>query len=224
MSVTCVFGMQWGATREGQGRRPPRRRERRRRPLPGRGERRPHGHRRGGEVAPLHSPSGVLHPKSVNVIANGVVVDPWTLFEEIDELATGRVARGAPARLRPRPRCRPTTSSWTAPSRRCAATPRSAPRAGHRPGLRGQVHARRAPGSATSCGPTTSAWARNLAARNEIREGGARAARSAAGPRRRDGDRRAARPVGRRHYRRHHEAWRAGRRVLLEGGQGFGST
>ena len=36
-------------------------------------------------------PSGILHPRTVCVIGNGVVVDPQALFTEVDELTTGRV-------------------------------------------------------------------------------------------------------------------------------------
>src|SRR5439155_19684829 len=31
-------------------------------------------------------PSGVLHEGVVNVVGNGVVVDPWTLLDEVDDL------------------------------------------------------------------------------------------------------------------------------------------
>ena len=87
MSVTCVFGMQWGD--EGKGRVVD---------LLGAesdvvvryqgGANAGHTVIVGEEKYVLHLlPSGVLHPSSVNVIGNGVVVDPWTLSEEIDELA-----------------------------------------------------------------------------------------------------------------------------------------
>jgi len=44
-------------------------------------------------------PSGILHPGKVNVIGNGVAVDPLALFGEIEELAT-RGVRVDPRRLR----------------------------------------------------------------------------------------------------------------------------
>jgi adenylosuccinate synthase len=44
-------------------------------------------------------PSGILHPGKVNVIGNGVAVDPLALFGEIEELA-GRGVRVDPKRLR----------------------------------------------------------------------------------------------------------------------------
>ena len=44
-------------------------------------------------------PSGILHPGKVNVIGNGVAVDPLALFGEIEELA-GRGVRVDPQRLR----------------------------------------------------------------------------------------------------------------------------
>ena len=87
MSVRCVIGVQWGDEGKGkivdllaeesdvvvryQG-----------------GANAGHTVIVGEEKYVLHLlPSGVLHPNAVNVIANGVVVDPWTLFEEIDDLA-----------------------------------------------------------------------------------------------------------------------------------------
>src|SRR5262245_44554631 len=87
MSVTCVFGMQWGDEGKGrlvdllaadsdvvvryQG-----------------GANAGHTVVVGTERYVLHLlPSGVLHPNTTNVIGNGVVVDPWTLLEEIDGLA-----------------------------------------------------------------------------------------------------------------------------------------
>ncbi len=89
MSVTCVFGMQWGDEGKGrvvdllaaesdlvvryQG-----------------GANAGHTVVVGEDKYVLHLlPSGSLQPATVNVIGNGVVVDPWTLLEEIDEL-TGR--------------------------------------------------------------------------------------------------------------------------------------
>lgn len=87
MSVTCVFGMQWGDEGKGrivdllaaqadvvarfQG-----------------GANAGHTVVVGAEKYVLHMlPSGVIQPGTVNVIAGGVVVDPWVLLEEIDELA-----------------------------------------------------------------------------------------------------------------------------------------
>lgn len=92
MSVTCVFGMQWGDEGKGrivdliaaesdvvvryQG-----------------GANAGHTVIVGDEKYVLHLlPSGVIRPGVLNVIANGVVVDPWTLLDEIDDL--GR--RGIP--------------------------------------------------------------------------------------------------------------------------------
>ena len=41
----------------------------------------------GTEKYVLHLlPSGVLHPGVVNVVGNGVVVDPWTLLDEVHDL------------------------------------------------------------------------------------------------------------------------------------------
>lgn len=87
MSVTCVFGMQWGDEGKGrivdliaaesdvvvryQG-----------------GANAGHTVIVGDEKYVLHLlPSGVIRPGVLNVIANGVVVDPWTLLDEIDDLA-----------------------------------------------------------------------------------------------------------------------------------------
>ena len=86
MSVTCVFGMQWGDEGKGrivdllaaesdvvvryQG-----------------GANAGHTVIVGVEKYVLHLlPSGVLHPGVVNVVGNGVVVDPWTLLDEVDDL------------------------------------------------------------------------------------------------------------------------------------------
>jgi len=86
MSVTCVFGMQWGDEGKGrvvdllaaqsdvvvryQG-----------------GANAGHTVIVGTEKYVLHLlPSGVLHPGVLNVIGNGVVVDPWVLLEEMDDL------------------------------------------------------------------------------------------------------------------------------------------
>jgi len=47
----------------------------------------------GGEKYVLHLiPSGILHPGKVNVIGNGVAVDPFKFLEEIDELRRRGVA------------------------------------------------------------------------------------------------------------------------------------
>jgi adenylosuccinate synthase len=40
-------------------------------------------------------PSGILHPRTVCVIGNGVVVDPQALFAEVDELTTAGIDVGA---------------------------------------------------------------------------------------------------------------------------------
>lgn len=86
MSVTCVFGMQWGDEGKGrivdllaaqshvvvryQG-----------------GANAGHTVIVGEEKYVLHLlPSGVLQPSTINVIGNGVVVDPWQLMEEIEGL------------------------------------------------------------------------------------------------------------------------------------------
>ncbi|MFM8386188.1 MAG: adenylosuccinate synthase [Planctomycetia bacterium] len=86
MPVTCVFGMQWGDEGKGrlvdllaassdvvvryQG-----------------GANAGHTVVVGREKYVLHLlPSGVIQPRTVNVIGNGVVVDPWTLLAEVDEL------------------------------------------------------------------------------------------------------------------------------------------
>ena len=86
MSVTCVFGMQWGDEGKGrivdvlaaesdvvvryQG-----------------GANAGHTVIVGNEKYVLHLlPSGVLHRGVLNVIGNGVVVDPWVLLEEVEDL------------------------------------------------------------------------------------------------------------------------------------------
>jgi adenylosuccinate synthase len=86
MSVTCVFGMQWGDEGKGrivdllaaesdvvvryQG-----------------GANAGHTVIVGEEKYVLHQlPSGVLNPNALNVVGNGVVVDPWTFFDEVDDL------------------------------------------------------------------------------------------------------------------------------------------
>ncbi len=87
MPVTCVYGMQWGDEGKGrivdllaaesdfvvryQG-----------------GANAGHTVIVGEEKYVLHLlPSGAIQPATINVIGNGVVVDPWVLIEEIDELA-----------------------------------------------------------------------------------------------------------------------------------------
>jgi len=87
MPVTCVFGMQWGDEGKGrivdllaaesdyvvryQG-----------------GANAGHTVIVGDQKYVLHLlPSGAIQPQTINVIGNGVVVDPWTLMQEIDELA-----------------------------------------------------------------------------------------------------------------------------------------
>jgi adenylosuccinate synthase len=87
MPVTCVFGMQWGD--EGKGRIVDL--------LAARhdvvvryqgGANAGHTVVVGKERYVLHLlPSGVIHPSTTNVIGNGVVVDPWALLEEIDRYA-----------------------------------------------------------------------------------------------------------------------------------------
>lgn len=89
MPVTCVFGMQWGD--EGKGRIVDL--------LAARsdfvvryqgGANAGHTVIVGEEKYVLHLlPSGVIQSSTTNVIGNGVVVDPWTLMEEVDQL-TGR--------------------------------------------------------------------------------------------------------------------------------------
>lgn len=86
MSVSCVFGMQWGDEGKGrivdllaaesdvvvryQG-----------------GANAGHTVIVGEEKYVLHLlPSGVIRPGVMNVIGNGVVVDPWTLLDEIGDL------------------------------------------------------------------------------------------------------------------------------------------
>ena len=87
MPVTCVYGMQWGD--EGKGRIVDL--------LAARsdivvryqgGANAGHTVIVGSEKYVLHLlPSGVIQPTTTNIVANGVVVDPWTLIEEIDALA-----------------------------------------------------------------------------------------------------------------------------------------
>ena len=100
MPVTCVFGMQWGD--EGKGRLVDL--------MAARSDvivRYQGGANAGHTVVVdgaqgtakyvLHLlPSGVIQPRTVNVVGNGVVVDPWTLIEEID----GLTARGIELRGR----------------------------------------------------------------------------------------------------------------------------
>jgi adenylosuccinate synthase len=51
-----------------------------------------HTVRAGGQTLKLHLiPSGILYPHIVSVIADGVVVDPRVLLEEMDELAAGGI-------------------------------------------------------------------------------------------------------------------------------------
>jgi adenylosuccinate synthase len=87
MSVTCLFGMQWGDEGKGrivdllaatsdvvvryQG-----------------GANAGHTVIVGEEKYVLHLlPSGVIQPETLNIVGNGVVVDPWGLLAEIDGLA-----------------------------------------------------------------------------------------------------------------------------------------
>src|SRR5262245_18940610 len=86
MPVTCVFGMQWGDEGKGrlvdllaassdvvvryQG-----------------GANAGHTVVVGSEKYVLHLlPSGVIQPRTINVIGNGVVIDPWTLLHEVQDL------------------------------------------------------------------------------------------------------------------------------------------
>jgi adenylosuccinate synthase len=92
MAVTCAFGMQWGD--EGKGRLVDL--------LAARSDyvvRYQGGANAGHTVVVkdekyvLHLlPSGVLQPRTVNVLGNGVVVDPWTLVQEIDALEARGIA------------------------------------------------------------------------------------------------------------------------------------
>jgi adenylosuccinate synthase len=92
MSVICAFGMQWGDEGKGrivdllaaktdvvvryQG-----------------GANAGHTVIVGDEKYVLHMlPSGVIQPSTINVIANGVVIDPWVLMEEVDGLAERAIA------------------------------------------------------------------------------------------------------------------------------------
>ena len=87
MPVTCVYGMQWGD--EGKGRIVDL--------LSARsdfvvryqgGANAGHTVIVGEEKYVLHLlPSGAIQPSTTNIVGNGVVVDPWTLLEEIDDLA-----------------------------------------------------------------------------------------------------------------------------------------
>ena len=87
MPATCVYGMQWGDEGKGrivdllaaqsdyvvrfQG-----------------GANAGHTVIVGEEKYVLHLlPSGVIQPTTINIVGNGVVVDPWILVEEIDSLA-----------------------------------------------------------------------------------------------------------------------------------------
>src|SRR5205814_1782532 len=47
-----------------------------------------------GEFILQQIPSGILHPRCRCVIGNGVVLDPETLFQEIDKLAARGVVMG----------------------------------------------------------------------------------------------------------------------------------
>lgn len=87
MTVTCVFGMQWGD--EGKGRLVDLMAARSDVVVRYQGGANA-GHTVvvGREKYVLHLlPSGVIQPGTVNVVGNGVVVDPWTLLEEVDGLA-----------------------------------------------------------------------------------------------------------------------------------------
>jgi len=90
MPATCVYGMQWGDEGKGrivdllaaqsdfvvrfQG-----------------GANAGHTVIVGEEKYVLHLlPSGVIQPRTINIVGNGVVVDPWILLEEVD----GLIGRG----------------------------------------------------------------------------------------------------------------------------------
>ena len=55
-------------------------------------------------------PSGIVRAGKLSVIGNGVVVDPWSLLDEIERVRARHPGRGAEAgrcrRCRPRPGCR----------------------------------------------------------------------------------------------------------------------
>jgi adenylosuccinate synthase len=92
MSVTCVFGMQWGD--EGKGRLVDL--------LAAESDVvvRYQGGANAGHTVIVRGeryvlqllPSGVLHPRATIVVGNGVVLDPWSLFEEVDALAARGVS------------------------------------------------------------------------------------------------------------------------------------
>jgi adenylosuccinate synthase len=75
-----------GRRGQGQGHRPAGRHHRPRRPLPGRQQRRPHRHRRRPGVQAAPDPVGILYPHVTPVIADGVVIDPKVMLEELDGL------------------------------------------------------------------------------------------------------------------------------------------
>lgn len=90
MPVTCVFGMQWGD--EGKGRLVDLLASRSDVVVRYQGGANA-GHTvvvesaQGTEKYVLHLlPSGVIQPGTLNMVGNGVVVDPWTLLEEVDGL------------------------------------------------------------------------------------------------------------------------------------------
>jgi hypothetical protein len=111
----------------------------------------------------LHQiPSGILHPERRCLLGNGVVFDPFQLFEEMDAL----IARGIDAEERvgvscARTCCCPTTRCSTGRPRRAAGRGRSAPPGGDRPRVRGQGRAAGDPGG----GPARASPARGAAAR-----------------------------------------------------------
>ena len=77
----------------------------------------------------LHQiPSGILHPGVRCAIGNGVVLDPETLFTEVDELVRDGVdVEGRLYRQRPRaPRAARITSWWTRRARRARRSARRA--------------------------------------------------------------------------------------------------
>ena len=120
----------------------------------------------------LHQiPSGILHPGVRCAIGNGVVLDPETLFAEIDELVARRHRRGrAPVRERARaPGDAVPQAAWTARARRARRSAR-----------RGAASARRTRtrSRAAACACSTCAIPDRL---RELVERGRRARECAAG-------------------------------------------
>ena len=84
--TVVVVGAQWGDEGKGKARRRARRARRLGGALSGRRERRAHRRPRRPSFVLHQIPSGILHPGVRCAIGNGVVLDPDTLFTEIDEL------------------------------------------------------------------------------------------------------------------------------------------